>query len=788
MLKGSSQVQDSMQGNFFQQRRFNHLHPIFFLKRRFLKAIIGCVFFTWIAGPQPLPAQILKLEPNQVLKDNSRQPWELHADEVAYDQQLDRYVARGNVQISRGDILLTADLIQYDHRTQSAVAQGNVVLTVGQDILSGSRMEIDLESQRGSIEDAYLFLKENNFHITAEKIEKTGKKTYQIDQATLTTCDGTKPSWKISARNVKIKENGAGSASHAVLRARNMPVFYTPFFYYPARKDRQSGFLMPEFGESKRRGYQYNQPFFWAISDSADATFYAHYMSNRGIKPGAEFRYYLSEDAKGTFMLDGLHDDKTDIGGDSSNDYGYRDAGEEVLRTNNNRYWFRMSHHQPVPWGFSAKLDLDIVRDQDYLREFQIGYMGYDETNNYFRKVFNRQLDDYNDPIRTNRLNLNRLWPKFSLNFEPRWNDDTRRNINTSDTLQQLPLLSFDGAKQKIMTSPFYFDLASEYTYFWRDSGTRGQRLDLQPRLYLPFRVQDYLTIEPSAGYRQTLYGLDKRNFDDQPDADRWSHRELFDTRLDIFSEIEKVYPFEDRFFEKIKHRIRPQITHEFISNSRQRNLPRFDENDRIDETNKITFSLINTLTSKSKTTAAKQLSPRLPAARGSLRQSNADFLYNDLLRFEITHSYDFEKSKRPFAPIFARLDIFPGKYVWIDADARYSVYDNRFLAYNIQGSLWDSRGDELYVDYRGEQESEETGAEEDIQSIYGKIKIQLIDSLSINAENEYNFESQQRIKTGAGFTYTSQCWSFNFQYLNEPNDWKVGFRIELTGLGGISF
>ncbi|MGD9051697.1 MAG: LPS assembly protein LptD [Desulfobacterales bacterium] len=744
------------------------------------------MLFACIAGPLPLPAQILQLEPDQVLKDDSQQPWELHADEVAYDQQLDQYVARGNVQISRGDIRLTADFIQYNHKTQRAFARGNVVLTVGQDILSGDSMEIDLQNQMGSIDNAYLFLKENNFHITAEKIEKTGKKTYQIDSATLTTCDGPKPSWKINARNVKIKEDGAGTAKHAVLRARNVPVLYTPFFYYPARKDRQSGFLMPEFGESQRRGYQYNQPFFWAISESADATFYAHYMSNRGIKPGAEFRYFLSERSKGTFMLDGFNDDKIDDGGNSSNDYGFRDAGEQVLRTNDNRYWFRMSHHQPVPFGFAAKLDLDVARDQDYLREFREGYMGYDDTNDYFRKEFNRQLDDYNDPLRTNRLNLNRLWPKFSLNFEPRWNDDTRRNINTNDTLQQLPLLSFDGAKQKIMTSPLYFDLASKYNYFWRDSGTRGQRLDLQPRLYLPFRVQNYLTIEPSAGYRQTVYRLDKNNFEDQPDADRWSHRELFDTRLDLFSEIEKVYSFKGQLFEKMKHRIRPQITHDFISTSSQRDLPRFDTNDSIDETNKITYTLINTLTSKTKMAAAEQLNPKLPIGRGGLRHSTADFLYNDLLRLEFTHSYDFEKSTRPFAPIFAKLDVFPGKYVWIDANAQYSVYDNKFLAHNIQASLWDNRGDELYVDYRYEQKSEETEVDQDIQSIYGKIKIQLIDSLSVNAENEYNFETQQRIKTGAGFTYTSQCWSLDVKYTNEPNDWEVGFKIELIGLGEI--
>ena len=57
---------------------------------------------------------------------------------------------------------------------------------------------------------------------------------------------------------------------------------------------------------------------------------------------------------------------------------------------------------------------------------------------------------------------------------------------------------------------------------------------------------------------------------------------------------------------------------------------------------------------------------------------------------------------------------------------------------------------------------------------------------LAVNAENEYNFETRQRIQTGAGFTYKSQCWSFDFKYTNEPNDWKVGLKIELIGLGEI--
>jgi lipopolysaccharide assembly outer membrane protein LptD (OstA) len=121
-------------------------------------------------------------------------------------------------------------------------------------------------------------------------------------------------------------------------------------------------------------------------------------------------------------------------------------------------------------------------------------------------------------------------------------------------------------------------------------------------------------------------------------------------------------------------------------------------------------------------------------------------------------------------------------------ADAQYSVYENEFLSHNIQGTLEDSRGDELHVDYRFEQSTEDTETEEDIQSIFGKIKVQLTDYLSINAENSYNFETDQRTRTAVGFTYKAQCWALDFQYTNKPNDWEVGIKIALTGLGEIEY
>ena len=766
---------------------FNGLHRILISETYIWAVFLAGMVLVSSISPDQVSAQIRALKADQILEDDSQQPWEIEADEIAYDRELDQYTARGNVKISKNNIQLTADFIEFDHKIMHADAQGNVVMTVGQDILSGSHMEMNLDRQVGSIENAYLFLKENNFHITAHKIQKTGENTYRIDEATLTTCEGKKPDWKLTGKDIKIKEDGTGTAKHATMRVKDIPVLYSPYFYYPANRDRQSGFLMPEFATSDRKGTEYNQPFFWAISDSSDATFYADYMSNRGLKLGAEYRYILSERSQGAIMLDGFHDQKVDDGiGDESDKYGFLDDPVDVLRTNENRFWFRASHHQQLPYEIFAKLDLDIVKDQDYLREFRVGYMGYEDTEKYFLKAFHRQLDDYNDPIRVNRLNLNRIWPKFSFNFEPRWNDDTRRDSNTSETLQRLPFIGFDGAKQKILTSPFYFGLESQYDYFWRDEGPRGQRIDVHPRFYVPFRVSNYLTIEPSVGLRETAYRLDNKSFDDESNNSQWSHRELFDTSLDLFTEIANVFDLEGQLFEKIKHTIRPQVTYEFVPDTNQGDLPSFDPIDRLDETNIITYSLTNTLTSKSKQVDVEPAISQQATAPAGVIQTPVNYKYNDFFRFKVEQSYDFEKSKRSFAPISARLDIIPGKYIWVDADAAWSVYDKKFLSHNLQASLWNNRGDRLYVDYRYTRKSKEIDIDETIQSINGKVTLQLTDRLSINANHKQNIEESLRIETSVGFSYQARCWSFDLQYTDMPNDTRIQFKINLLGLGEV--
>jgi LPS-assembly protein len=752
-------------------------------------ALHGILILTALITPAQSAAQIGQKQAEKVLRDPN-QPWQLEADEIRYDRTSDEYIAEGNVLIYKANIKLLADYVHFDHKNMQAYAIGNVVLTNGEDILSGTSLELDLEDQVGAIENGSLFLKANNYHLTGGLIKKVGATTYTIDEATLTTCDGERPDWKVTGKKLNIKENGAGSARHATLWARGMPVLYTPYFYYPARNKRQTGLLWPKEGVSDRWGYYYNQPFFWAIDDSRDATVYGNYMSARGMKAGLEYRYFLDEWSGGTLMADGFMDRQIDDGlGDATERWGFPDGDRVILRQNRDRYWLRMSHRQKMPAEVKAQLDLDIVSDQDYTRDFKDGYMGWKESKEFFEDVFSRNLDDYNDPIRTNRLNFNKSWSSYSLNAQTRYDlDSTIRNSHAPDTtLQQLPFIEFDGVKQKIATSPFFYNLDSEYVYYWSRDGQRTQRLDIYPRLYLPFHWRPYVTIEPSVGVRETLWYLGDEAFGPEDDK-KFYQRGLFDTGLDLSSEIHNIFNFQGKTIDRIKHSIRPRILYVFIPDVEQDDLPDFDSIDRIEEKNLITYSLTNTVTTKSRKAGTFEFERRVDKNQAAAIASPSEFSYNDLLRFKLEQNYDLNVGTRsdpdqPFSPIYTELELFPGKYFGLDYDSLWSVYDLGFLSHNIAANLWDDRGDRLSVGYRYTKDSDEIELNR-TESVYTALKLKVTDSLAFDADYEYNILADTLVEMGLGIFFKAQCWSFNGRVIKTPDNLNFELNINLFGLG----
>ena len=779
--------------------------------RTALACALLCLAGLWLCSPAraaDAPASGVRLTPL-----DPKLPWHIEADRIHYDQARDEYVAEGDVVIHKQDRSITADVIRYRAQTGMAYAEGNVMLTAGADVLTGSYLEFDLESEKGYLDDGVVFLQENNLHIQGNRIQKVGPDLYRLDRGTLTTCDGRTPDWKFSGRDIQVHEDGSGTAWNAVPYVLDVPVGYFPFVSFPARNKRQTGLLFPELGYSERKGASYNQPFYWAIDDQSDATFYLHYMSERGVKPGLEYRYYLNRNAKGALMFDFLHDEQIDDGqGDSSQEWGYEDSGGVFLRPNRDRYWFRMSHFNPLPAGFRGFLDLDVVSDQDYLREFKKGYMGFEDTELFFKKFMGRTLDDYDDPVRVNRLQADRRWSNTYLSAGTLLYDDVRRGQNWKEVTQRLPVVRFVAPKQKVLDSAFFYNLNSEYDNFWRDRGFGVQRTDLWPRLYYPYNFRPYFTFEPSFGLRQTMWNQYKIDEADAWSEDEYFHREIYDARLGLSTDFYNIYDVEDETVSKVKHSVKPELAFSYVPEVDQDRLPNIDSRDRLEKRTRISYALTNTLTSKSRKAEGAE-----PAAfnEENVREtisSPGEYDYRDFLRFKVGQYYDFSRKVynqpardvNPLSPIGAKLTFAPEAFISLDSEAKYNFHEDRFDLFNAGVTLSARQKDRLTLEYRynpdtqnavvdeyetgGFVEQNETTKEEKVSTLIAKFRLGVTERLALIGSYEYDLVFDRADEYSLGFIYESQCWTLETVFGMDEEDIGIGLRIRLHGIGEFGF
>lgn len=706
-----------------------------------------------------------------LLEDDPTQPWNIAADKITRDQKTGNLIASGNVIVSKQGKRLSADTIVFNQETGDIRAEGNVMLTAGKDVMTGSRVDMNLNTRRGVIDRGTLFIDSNHFYIKGDRIRKTGKDSYIIEGPAITSCDGDNPDWKITGKKLDVTIEGYGYVTGAALWARSLPVFYSPILAFPAKIKRQTGLLAPQIGTSERKGFEFIQPLFWAINDQSDATFYAHYMQDRGQKIGTEYRYVLDEASKGSAMVDGFTDSKLDDGSAENEQWGYPDDG--LTRTNTDRYWFRMRHDHLLKYNITTKIDLDVVSDQDYLKEFRSGYTGFNDTDNYYTQHFGRGLDAIDETVRANQVSFNKTGNKYSLSADILWNDDvvTRRSGGEDDTLQTLPRISYTASKQALLTTPTFFDATGEFVHFFRQTGAKGNRADIHPRIYYPVNWKNYLSFEPSLGTHATAWYIDTKdgtNFNSNG-----YFRNIYDVKLDASTELFRVYKGTGEGVDKIRHVAIPRVVYDYVPREDQSDLPYFEAADRVAAENVITYSITNQLTSREvKANRSRQTDP----------SAVTTYSYDQFVRFELGQDYDLNLASagdpEPFGPIYADLNFRPSRKFGLKADAKWSIYEDHFTGHNIGLDLKNDRYGSLYTEYRFERYENE--------SIFANLKINVTPQIEAYSLYERNIREDSDIGTGLGVIYRSQCWAIDVSYLTTANDRRYTFLITLSGLGGL--
>ena len=84
-----------------------------------------------------------------------------------------------------------------------------------------------------------------------ETIEKIDVDKYRITNGWFTTCVQPTPRWEIVTGTATVNLEDYAILKNAVMRVKDVPIFYLPVLYYPIQSDdRATGFLLPTYGSS----------------------------------------------------------------------------------------------------------------------------------------------------------------------------------------------------------------------------------------------------------------------------------------------------------------------------------------------------------------------------------------------------------------------------------------------------------------------------------------------------------------------------------------------------------
>ncbi|PQA88941.1 LPS-assembly protein LptD [Hyphococcus luteus] len=299
-------------------------------------------------------------EPEQVL---------FEADTVTREYEGGPIVAEGDVKAYFGERYLHADKLIYNPATDIVIAEGNVSITdANMETAFAGRVELSGDLRDGIAENFSALLEDNARLAADSAIRERGAKT-KLSRAVYTSCnvcdddgDPKTPTWRIkSLRVTRDRERKVVRFHHAFLEIKGVPILYAPYLQVPDPSvERQSGFLPPDIGASSRLGFNIELPYYLAISNHQDATFFPKFTAKDGVLWQGEWRRRGREGyhvlSGGVINYDNQNEQEDDVPGVRWHMFGrgYRDFGDN----------WRVSY------------DFERVSDKDYLRQYDVERRG----------------------------------------------------------------------------------------------------------------------------------------------------------------------------------------------------------------------------------------------------------------------------------------------------------------------------------------------------------------------------------------------------------------------------
>lgn len=596
------------------------------------------------------------------------------------------YYFRGAVSLETTDYLITCDELDYDSDSGYAEARGNVHFNVferGEEI-EADRVEYWMREERGKYYNPRgsakgkidvrpgLLVSKSPFVFQGRWAERLGQK-YVLYDGFITNCRLPRPWWKLHGPKFDIIPGDRAIAYNSIFRLKKIPLFYTPAFYKSLKEEpRKSGFLIPNIGNSSRRGKMVGVGYYWAINRSYDATYRSQWFTQRGFAHHVDFRGKPAQGVDFDTVFYGV------------NDRGFKhDDGSRIKQGG---YLMTVSAKaESLPFGFRGQGEFN------YLSSF------------VFRQAFTESFNEAVFAESHSRGYLAKHWSTYALNlvFERSQNFQSTE-AGDSIVIRKLPMLDFSSRDRLLFRKglPVWVSLESSAGLVRRSQPlfqTRQivERLDFAPRVMTSFDWKGFRLL-PSASLRETHYGASQlkgtvSGFTVSDDSVRRTTR---DFTVDLIPpSLARVFHKPPQWLgDQVKHVIEPRVGFRYTGGVQDfSQYVRFDEIELVSNTRELEYSLTHRLLSKRGGAVEEVLSWQLwqkhyfdPTLGGAIQDGQRNVF---LTQTDMT-AYAFFDRPRKFSPVVSALRATPIPNLGVEWRSDYDPERHRMVNSSLLGQF----------------------------------------------------------------------------------------------------
>ena len=232
---------------------------------------------------------LLKEDTEVSYKEN----YTLFGKEIFYLKNKNIIYSKNKAKIEdKNNNVLIMDSFKIDQLNNTITANKVVLKDKDQNNYFMDIIKYKLDSEEFVGKDIYLKLgsqqaNDDNYRFKGRAIIDDNEQTL-VNKGVFTTCkeSETCPPWRIEADEIKHnKKKKLINYKNAWLKVYDVPVFYFPRFFHPdPTVERQSGFLIPTFADSKNLGASFTLPYYHVLAANKDITFSPRFFeANKAI-------------------------------------------------------------------------------------------------------------------------------------------------------------------------------------------------------------------------------------------------------------------------------------------------------------------------------------------------------------------------------------------------------------------------------------------------------------------------------------------------------------------------